>query len=91
MDPDEALAGLGWREKRDVGRRCKQLIDEGRIDFLARRGLARAARVHYCDAALSPENNLIVADGSAAPVRAEPVKDDVKDLAARSWCHCACS
>ncbi|KAH8071934.1 hypothetical protein JL721_3837 [Aureococcus anophagefferens] len=90
-DPDEALAGLGWREKRDVGRRCKQLIDEGRIDFLARRGLARAARVHYCDAALSPENNLIVADGSAAPVRAEPVKDDVNDVAARSWCHCACS
>ena len=90
-DPDEALAGLGWREKRDVGRRCKQLIDEGRIDFLARRGLARAARVHYCDAALSPENNLIVADGSAAPVRAEPVEDDVKDVAERSWCHCACS
>ena len=43
-----------------VGRMCKRLIDLGRVEYLRSIGL-EAELMHYCDAALSPENCLILA------------------------------
>ena len=48
-------------QKREIGRRCKALLDAGRLDFLRRHGLAGSRRA-YCDVELSPENWLLVAE-----------------------------
>lgn len=98
---DPVLDALDWRRKRDVGRRCKQLIDAGRIDFLKHRGLANVARVKYCPTCLSPENNLIVADLAAdaaepqRPPDPAPDGDDADPPEQAGWCHsvphCACA
>ena len=48
-------------QKREIGRRCKALLDAGRLDFLRRHGLAGSRRA-YCDVELSPEGRLLVAE-----------------------------
>jgi tRNA:m4X modification enzyme len=53
-------------QKREIGRRCKALLDAGRLDFLRRHGLA-GARSAYCDVELSPENWLLVAERRCVP------------------------
>lgn len=59
------LQGLDASQKRDIGRRCKALLDAGRLDFLSKRGLV-GSRTAYCDVELSPENWLLVAERRSA-------------------------
>ena len=44
-----------------MGRMAKDLIDHGRADFLSQHGFDDVGLHTYCDAALTPENVLIVA------------------------------
>ena len=60
-------------QKREIGRRCKALLDAGRLDFLRRHGLA-GARSAYCDVELSPENWLLVAERRCVPCAVAPVR-----------------
>ena len=58
-------------QKREIGRRCKALLDAGRLDFLRRHGLA-GSRAAYCDVELSPENWLLVAERRCVPCAEAP-------------------
>jgi hypothetical protein len=66
-------------QKREIGRRCKALLDAGRLDFLRCHGLAGARRA-YCDVELSPENWLLVAE------RCVPCADAVLPVVRKSPC-----
>jgi len=66
-------------QKREIGRRCKALLDAGRLDFLRRHGLAGSRRA-YCDVELSPENWLLVAE------RCVPCADAVLPVVRKSPC-----
>ena len=60
------LRDYSTAQKREIGRRCKALLDVGRLDFLKRHGLA-GSRSAYCDVELSPENWLLVAERRCVP------------------------
>lgn len=47
-------------DKARIGRMVKRIFDYGRVLYLRSLGL-QAEMVHYCDAAVSPENCLIIA------------------------------
>jgi hypothetical protein len=49
-----------------LGRKCKRIIDAGRVDFLRSLGL-EAKLVHYCDVEESVENCLLLAWTPLAP------------------------
>ena len=74
-----ASAGVGLAFHPEIGRRCKALLDAGRLDFLRRHGLA-GARSAYCDVELSPENWLLVAE------RCVPCADAVLPVVRKSPC-----
>lgn len=58
---------LPAEEKERLGRLCKLLIDQGRLEYLQRRGF-RAALQRYADPGVSLENVLL----TALPARAPP-------------------
>ncbi|XP_036309201.1 tRNA:m(4)X modification enzyme TRM13 homolog isoform X2 [Pipistrellus kuhlii] len=58
--------GLPGAEKERLGRLCKLLIDQGRLQYLQRRGF-RAALQRYTDPAVSLENVLLTALPAQAP------------------------
>lgn len=47
--------------RQEVGRKCKQLIDAGRLDFLRSGSWASAQSVLYVDPTVSGENRLLMA------------------------------
>ena len=51
---------LSDEEKEALGRKCKRLLDWGRVLWLREQGL-EAQLVHYCDPSASPENCLLLA------------------------------
>lgn len=53
-------------EKQRLGRLCKLLIDQGRLQYLQRRGF-RAALQRYTDPGVSLENVLLTALPARAP------------------------
>lgn len=56
-----AALSVAEREARAaVGRRCKQLLDSGRLRFLREELGLEGALVEYCDEALTPENVLLL-------------------------------
>lgn len=55
--PDETAR----EEKRLFGRRCKRLIDRGRVRYLERNGFHAELRPYCCASSLSPENVVLVA------------------------------
>lgn len=57
---------LPGEEKERLGRLCKLLIDQGRLQYLQRRGF-RAALQRYTDPAVSLENVLLTALPAQAP------------------------
>ncbi|CAN0403335.1 unnamed protein product, partial [Phaeothamnion confervicola] len=60
---EEAESRTAEADRRTLlGRRCKRLIDAGRVEFLQEElGLSTARIVQYCDARVTPENALILA------------------------------
>lgn len=52
--------------RQEVGRKCKQLIDAGRLDFLRSGSWASAQSVLYVDPTVSGENRLLMASGPSS-------------------------
>ncbi|XP_057697816.1 tRNA:m(4)X modification enzyme TRM13 homolog isoform X2 [Corythoichthys intestinalis] len=66
-DETDAPPGfLSTAERERIGRRCKLLIDRGRLEFLRGRGF-RGRLTRYVDAGVTPENVLLTATPAASP------------------------
>lgn len=55
------------REMSDVGKMVKRILDQGRVEYLRRLGLA-ASQVQYCHPSLSPECYMIITSGGTSGV-----------------------
>jgi tRNA:m4X modification enzyme len=53
--------GVGAAEREATGRRCKRLLDAGRLDYVRRVMRMEAELVEYCAVTTSPENCLLLA------------------------------
>lgn len=56
----EAMTAIDATERVILGRKCKRLIDTGRLLWLRERGM-QAKLVEYIAACVSPENKLLLA------------------------------
>ena len=62
--------GLSAEQRAVTGRRCKRLLDLGRVDWLRRVALGMEAElVEYCEPATSLENALLLAWPAAQPTQ----------------------
>ena len=55
------LDALSTLERAVLGRRCKRLIDFGRVVYVQRVLGLQCELLHYCDAGTTPENALLLA------------------------------
>jgi hypothetical protein len=52
---------MSYAERVDLGRKCKRLIDYGRVEFIRKELKMNATLVHYTEEDITPENVLLIA------------------------------
>jgi tRNA:m4X modification enzyme len=52
---------MSYAERVDLGRKCKRLMDYGRVEYIRRELKMNATLVHYTEEDVTPENVLLIA------------------------------